>query len=131
MEQPAPVRCCCQATAPTSASDRQPSPCTCCGGPWPRTDPVSFSLDDAELDAMLEQLPVLAGQPRRLEDLSGGLTNRNVKVTTPDGVYVARCCDTSTSLLGIDRDNEYANSKAAERAGVGAPVFDYRPDLGI
>ena len=92
---------------------------------------MSFSLSDAELDAHLEQLPTLAGQPRTLEELSGGLTNRNVKITTPSGVYVARCCDTSTSLLAIDRDNEYFNSRAAERAGVGAPVFDYRPDLGI
>lgn len=91
----------------------------------------SFKLTDAELDAVLDQLPALAGQPRRLENLSGGLTNRNVKITTPAGVYVARCCDTSTSLLGIDRDNEYANSKAAAVAGVGAPVIDYRPDLGI
>ena len=92
---------------------------------------MSFSLTDTELDALLEQLPTLTGLPRELEDLAGGLTNRNVKVTTPTGVYVARCCDTSTSLLGIDRDNEYVNSRAAAEAGVGAPVFDYRPDLGI
>ena len=92
---------------------------------------MSFALTDVELDTLLEQLPTLAGQPRSLEDLAGGLTNRNVKVTTPGGVYVARCCDTSTSLLGIDRDNEYFNSRAAEAAGVGAPVYDYRPDLGV
>jgi thiamine kinase-like enzyme len=92
---------------------------------------MSFSLNDAQLDALLEQLPVLAGRPRRLEDLPGGLTNRNVKITTSDAVYVARCSDTSSNLLGIDRDNEYFNSRAAERAGVGAPVIDYRPDLGI
>ena len=92
---------------------------------------MPFPLDDAELDALLNQLPVLAGRPRRLEDLPGGLTNRNVKITTPDGVYVARCSDTSSTLLGIDRENEYVNSQAAERAGVGAPVIDYRPDLGI
>jgi thiamine kinase-like enzyme len=92
---------------------------------------VSFSLTDAELDALLDRLPALAGRPRQLEDLTGGLTNRNVKVTTPTGVYVARCCDTSSNLLGIDRDNEYFNSKAAEQAGVGAPVVDYRRDLGI
>ncbi|MET0698252.1 MAG: phosphotransferase [Mycobacterium sp.] len=91
---------------------------------------MSFSLSDAALDALLEQLPQLAGQPRRVEDLAGGLTNRNVKVTTPNGVYVARCVDPA-NLLGIDRDQEYYNSKAAERAGVGAPVHDYRPDLGI
>ncbi|AQT81391.1 LPS biosynthesis choline kinase [Mycolicibacterium litorale] len=88
-------------------------------------------LSDSELDALLEQLPAVAGQPRRLEELSGGLTNRNIKITTPTGSYVARCSVNSKNLLGIDRDNEYYNSKAAEQAGVGAPVIDYRPDLGI
>jgi hypothetical protein len=86
---------------------------------------------DAQLNALLDEIPVLAGRPRRLEELSGGLTNRNVKVTTPDAVYVARCTHTTSSFLGIDRDEEYYNTKAAERAGVGAPVIDYRPDLGI
>lgn len=88
-------------------------------------------LSDSELDALLEQLPVLAGQPRQLEELSGGLTNRNVKITTPSGTYVARCSANTKNLLGIDRDNEYYNSKAAAEADVGAPVVDYRPDLGI
>lgn len=93
---------------------------------------MSFAaLPDAELDELLGQFPALARGPRLLEDLDGGLTNRNVKVTTPTGVYVARCCDSATSLLAIDRDNEYVNSRAAEEAGVGAPVIDYRPDLGI
>jgi thiamine kinase-like enzyme len=90
-----------------------------------------FSLNVSELNALLDELPVIAGQPRQLEDLAGGLTNRNVKVTTPDGVYVARFADTTSTLLGIDRDKEYYNSRAAERAGVGAPIIDYRPDLGI
>lgn len=82
-------------------------------------------------DVLLDQLPALAGRPRRLEELPGGLTNRNVKVTTPNGVYVARCSEPGANLLRIDRDNEYYNTKAAEQAGVGAPVIDYRPDLGI
>ncbi len=92
---------------------------------------MSFTLTDAELNDLLDQLPALAGQPRQLEELPGGLTNRNVKITTPTRVYVARCCGPSSNLLGIDRDNEHYNSKAAEVAGVGAPVIDYRPDLGI
>lgn len=92
---------------------------------------MSFSLTDEELDAILDELPVLAGQARRLEELSGGLTNRNVKVTTPSGTYVARCSGNSSGLLGIDRDQEHYNSRAAAAAGVGAPVLDYRPDLGI
>ncbi|MDT5081913.1 MAG: hypothetical protein QOJ80_6550 [Mycobacterium sp.] len=92
---------------------------------------MSFSLTDDELDAILDELPALAGQERRLEELSGGLTNRNVKVTTSSGTYVARCSGNSSGLLGIDRDQEHYNSRAAAAAGVGAPVFDYRPDLGI
>jgi len=89
------------------------------------------SLSDEELDPLLDQIPILAGKPRRLEDLPGGLTNRNVKITTATGIYVARCSINTKNLLGIDRDNEYFNTRAAEQAGVGAPVIDYRPDLGI
>ena len=92
---------------------------------------MAYRLGDAALDALLDELPLLAGQPRAVQDLPGGLTNRNVKITTAGGVYVARCSDTSGDLLGIDRDAEFHNSVAAHRAGVGAPVLDYRPDLGI
>jgi thiamine kinase-like enzyme len=92
---------------------------------------MTFRLTDAQLNALLEEIPLLAGRPRQLQELSGGLTNRNVKVTTADAVYVARCTDTSSNFLGIDRDEEFYNTKAAEQAGVGAPVIDYRPDLGI
>src|SRR5690349_11795529 len=92
---------------------------------------MSLTLTDDQLNERFENFAVLAGRPRQLEDLSGGLTNRNIKITTPDGVYVARCTDTSSNLLGIDRERECHNSRAAEQAGVGAPVIDYRPDLGI
>jgi thiamine kinase-like enzyme len=92
---------------------------------------MSSPLTDARLDALFEEFPVLAGRPRQLQELSGGLTNRNVKITTPDGVYVARCTDTATNMLGIDRDREHYNTTAAAAAGVGAQVIDYRPDLGI
>lgn len=37
-----------------------------------------FSLNASELNALLDELPAIAGQSRQLEDLSGGLTNRNV-----------------------------------------------------
>jgi len=92
---------------------------------------MSFSLSDSELNDRLDRLPVLAGRERVVEDLEGGLTNRNVKITTSDAVYVARCSGSSSELLAIDRDDECFNSRAAEEAGVGAPVVDYRPDLGI
>ena len=34
----------------------------------------------ADLDALMDQVPVLAGHPRTIEELPGGLTNRNLKV---------------------------------------------------
>lgn len=92
---------------------------------------MPFQLTDDQLDRLFDQIPALAGRPRQCRDLSGGLTNRNVLVTIPDGTYVARCTDTERNLLGIDRDQEHHNTRAAEHAGVGAPVIDYRPDLGV
>jgi thiamine kinase-like enzyme len=91
----------------------------------------AFALTDDQLDALLAQIPALAKGPREFVDLSGGLTNRNVKVTTPNGTYVARCTDTEADALGIDRDQEHVNTRAAHEAGVGAPVVDYRADLGV
>ena len=68
---------------------------------------------------------------RTVEDLSGGLTNRNLKVTTPDGTFVARLNLSDSKLLDIDREAEAFNTRVAETAGVGAPYVDFRPDLGM
>src|SRR5882724_12178395 len=81
----------------------------------------------AELDALFDQTKSLAGQPREVAELSGGLTNRNDKVTTPDGTFVARISSAGGELLAIDRDCEYRNSVTAAAAGAGAPVVEYRP----
>jgi aminoglycoside phosphotransferase (APT) family kinase protein len=77
-------------------------------------------------DHVLNQVPCLARAPRTVQDLPGGLTNRNYKVTAAGGVYVARVWSEG-DLLAIDRGNEYHNSLAAARAGVSAPVVAYRP----
>lgn len=87
-------------------------------------------VSDPDLEAVLDQIPALAGRSL-VEDLPGGLTNRNLKVTTPQGVYVVRASHSDASLLGIDRDAEHLNTRAAAEAGVGAAVVDYRPDLGV
>jgi thiamine kinase-like enzyme len=55
-------------------------------------------------------------------------------VTDDDGPpldLVVRCSSSDAGLLGIDRDAEHANTAAAAAAGVGAPVVEYRPDLGM
>ncbi len=83
-----------------------------------------------DVESLLDQVPVLAG-PRTVVDLPGGLTNRNVRVTTSTGDYVVRLTQSDAGLLGIDRDAEHANTRSAAEAGVGAQVVDYRPDLGM
>lgn len=92
------------------------------------TDGVG-STDDVALD----RLAVLAGRSWRATDLPGGLTNHNVRVvSTDDGPpldLVVRCSSNDAALLGIDRDAEHANTRAAAEAGVGAEVVEYRPDL--
>jgi len=82
------------------------------------------------LDELLDQVPRLSSRIL-VEELSGGLTNHNYHVVTPDASYVVRCSGSDASLLGIDRDAEHLNTRAAATAGVGAEVFDYRPDLGM
>jgi len=89
------------------------------------------STDMGSLDELFDQIPSLADKPRQIEELPGGLTNLNLKVTTPRGVFVARCSRSDTSLLGIDRETEHANTRSAELAGVGAPVVEFRPDLDV
>lgn len=85
----------------------------------------------SSLEELFDQISSLADKPRRIEELPGGLTNHNLKVTTPRGVFVARCSRSDTSLLGIDREAEHANTLAAQQAGVGAPFVEFRPDLGV
>lgn len=86
---------------------------------------------DRDIDALLDRMPSTSGTPRTVEDLPGGLTNRNLKVTTPAGCVVVRLSDHATGLLAIDRDNEHANTVAAATAGVGPPVVDYLPGEGV
>jgi thiamine kinase-like enzyme len=85
----------------------------------------------ADLDALLDRVPSLAGAPRRVQPLPGGLTNHNYKVSTPAGVFVARIFATGSDLLAINRDDEHHNTAAAAAAGAGPPVIEYRPDDGV
>jgi thiamine kinase-like enzyme len=89
------------------------------------------STEQTDAPALLARVPSLAREPRQVTALPGGLTNRNFKVTTPDGVFVARLFADGGQLLAINRDHEYRNSLIAAAAGVGAPVIEYRPADGV
>ncbi len=93
---------------------------------------VRSAVLDPATDALLDSIPCTSRRPRTVEELPGGLTNRNLKVTNPDGCCVVRIpAQDGGGLLGIDRDHEYANSVAAAAAGVGARVLHRRPGVGL
>ena len=83
------------------------------------------------MERLLDAIPPTARRPRTVEELSGGLTNRNLKVTNADGTCIVRLRIEAHDLLGIDREHEYANTVAAATAGVGAPVLHYRAGEGL
>ena len=85
----------------------------------------------ASVGALLDRIPVLQGLPRTVRELPGGLTNQNLHVGTPGHDYVVRVFRGDARLLGIDRDAEHENTRAAAVAGVGAGVVDYLPELGV
>ncbi len=82
-------------------------------------------------DGLRDRFDVLRGRPCEVVELHGGLTNRNLKVTTAEGSYVLRISDPSSVALAIDRDNEHANTSIAGEDGVGAPVVARLPDDDI
>jgi thiamine kinase-like enzyme len=84
-----------------------------------------------DLVALFDRVPSLAGSPRSVQRLDGGLTNRNYKVSTPGGTFVARVFSRGAELLAINRDDEYRNTATAAAAGAAAPVIEYRPEDGV
>jgi thiamine kinase-like enzyme len=88
------------------------------------------AVDQLTLDERLDAVPELRGA-RTVQELAGGLTNVNLKVTVGDEIYVVRLFRGDASLLGIDRDAEHHNTRAAAEAGVAAAVVAYRPELAM
>ena len=85
---------------------------------------------DEDLLARLDSVELLRDRTAVVE-LSGGLTNVNLKVTTPTGDYVARLSSEQSSLLAIDRAAEHHNSRAAAESGAAPGVLAYVPEQSL
>jgi thiamine kinase-like enzyme len=83
-----------------------------------------------DLSPILQRIPQLrASQILEVEKLSGGITNRNYKITTGADCYVLRLGGNETQYLGIDRKNEYECSYLASQAGIAPkPVAYLEPE---
>ncbi|MEJ0103397.1 MAG: choline/ethanolamine kinase family protein [Bacteroidota bacterium] len=87
-------------------------------------------IQDSRLSALIAKIPALAGT-ENITALRGGLTNMNYRIDTATGAYMMRVSDTSTNLLGINRENERVNSARAHKAGVGPSVIGSLPDENV
>jgi len=100
---------------------------TCEMYPEPMSDASSLEHEFAQLFNKVERLRSRTA----ISELSGGLTNRNFLIETPENKYVARVSSNSSSLLSIDRSSEFINSTIAGKGKVGAEVLDYLPGEGL
>ena len=76
-------------------------------------------------------MPGWADVPLVLEAIETGITNRNYKLTLPDGsAWVVRLPGERTSVLGIDRACEAEAARRADALGIGPPVLGELPGVG-
>lgn len=71
------------------------------------------------LSPILQRIPQLSeSRYLEVEELTGGITNRNYKITTDTDCYVLRLGGNETRFLGIDRKTEHACSYLASQTGI-------------
>jgi thiamine kinase-like enzyme len=80
-----------------------------------------------DVEALARSVPAWRDVELSVEPLSGGITNRNYRVTTPDASYVLRIAGERTEVLGIDRANEAEAAVRAAELGIGPPVLGPLP----
>lgn len=80
----------------------------------------------ADLSFLLQRVPKFRGRADvQTTFLSGGITNQNYRVDVGGEAFVLRIGGAKTELLGIDRANEYAATKAAAEIGIAPEVVDF------
>lgn len=80
---------------------------------------------------LLELVPGWKGKNAVLTPLSGGITNRNLRVDIGKDSFVLRKGGKGAGLLGINRKNEHQISAIAARLGIGAPIIYSLPHRNL
>jgi thiamine kinase-like enzyme len=71
------------------------------------------------LTPILQRIPQLSdSRTLEVEELTGGITNRNYKIITDTDCYVLRLGGNETRFLGIDRRNEHECNRLASQTGI-------------
>lgn len=85
-------------------------------------------MDD--ITSILQRLPQFASaQISEIQELGGGLTNKNYKITVNGEYYVLRMGGNETKYLGIDRKIEFECSRLASQIGIAPePISFLQPE---
>lgn len=89
---------------------------------------MADAMSPDDLDARLDHLSSVRYLPRDIAYLEGGLTNVNVRVTTVDLDVVVRISNEESTMLAIDREAEYLNSRSAAASGASPRVVEFVPE---
>ena len=83
-----------------------------------------------EIKTILQRVPQLASAENiEITELTGGITNKNYKITADGESFVLRMGGNETKFLGIDRAVEYECSRLASQIGVAPdPVAFIAPE---
>jgi thiamine kinase-like enzyme len=82
-----------------------------------------------ELRAVVDAMDEWSSADRIVaEYISGGITNRNYRVTVDGTDYFVRLAGERTALLGIDREHEKVALDTAARLGIAPAVIAFLPD---
>lgn len=81
---------------------------------------------------LIGDLRTHTGRLLEVTPISGGITNRNFKLETQNGVFMLRLAGERTELLGINRAHEFTCAQIAFQVGVGAePIVFFEPHMAI
>lgn len=88
-------------------------------------------MADFDLQPIFAELKPALGEPTAEPVvLSGGITNRNLRVPFESGDYVLRICTPGVEIISIDRETEVQANRNAHAAGVAPEVTAWLPQLG-
>jgi thiamine kinase-like enzyme len=83
------------------------------------------------IEQVVARINAWQGKQILIQPLSGGLTNTNYRVDVDGVAHFVRIPGAKTELLAIDRRNEYHNTKAAAKTGVGPQVLFHIPEYDV
>jgi len=83
------------------------------------------------IEKIVSKISDWQGKELIVQQLTGGLTNKNYKVIVNNIPYFVRIPGESTNLLAVNRQNEYYNSKAAAEAAIGPKVLYHLPEYDV